>query len=273
LAVGWLVILAARLAVPTAPPLYDGVVPVGPYVWLDPPPGETGGAQGSTASIPVPGDRAPLVAVATPESVPQAQLFAQPGALTLSGGARSLKASIEPVRPVAVPADGHIDGNVYRIVVTDQDGRALRAPVSAQVSVVLRSVDPTLADAVIGEFADGAWRQLATSPTGFGGTFIAVITGFGDFAVIASGPGPRAVVASPAATRAGAPGSTIAVTASIATTATSAIPPASREETPGISGWLVAGLAVLVVLMLLGSRRVARGGRRPYRGAHPNRRR
>ena len=59
LGAGLLVIVAARLLVPAAPPLYDGVVPVEAYRWLDPPPGQLGGAKGATADIADPGRQEP----------------------------------------------------------------------------------------------------------------------------------------------------------------------------------------------------------------------
>ena len=56
---GVLVMAAARIAVPSAPPLYDGVVVIPPYNWVDPPPGLQGGAQGATASLRVRGGGRP----------------------------------------------------------------------------------------------------------------------------------------------------------------------------------------------------------------------
>ncbi len=131
LGAGFLVIVAARVLVPSAPPLYDGVVPLEAYRWLDPPPpGQHGGAKGATATISVQGGKSPLVAVATPELEPQAQILAQPGGLTLPAGAKTIKVSIQPVPAEGVPTDGHIVGNVYRITVTDQDGTPITAPAS-----------------------------------------------------------------------------------------------------------------------------------------------
>ncbi len=115
LAAGLLVIVVARFALPEAPPLYDGIVPIVPYVWLDPPPGHPGGAQGATAEIAVRNGKSPLVAVATPELEPQAQIFAQPGGLTVPAGSHTIRVSIQPVPTEGTTTDGHIDGNVYRI--------------------------------------------------------------------------------------------------------------------------------------------------------------
>lgn len=258
LAAGLLVIVAARLALPAAPPLYDGVVPIGPYLWLDPPPGQRGGAQGTTAGIPRPNGQSPLVAVATPESVPQAQVFAQPDSLTVPPGARGIKVAITPVHPDVAPASGHIDSNVYRISVTDDSGTPLTAPASAGVSVVLRVSDPPRADATIARFSGGSWQPLKTSSAGFGGTLIAVVTEFGDFAVIAPGAAATATATQGAAPSAGS-------------SPPVSVPPAA--DVPGGPGWLVPGLGVIGIGLLLGAGALWRGRPKRYRGAHPVRRR
>jgi len=194
---GLLVIVAARLALPAAPPLYDGVVPLQRYLWLDPPPGHPGGAKSAVARIPVPDGRSPLVVVATAEAEPQAQMFAPPDGLVLPTGTTLIRVSIKPIATEGVPADGHIDGNVYRFSVTDEHGAGLTAHPSARVSVALRSADPTLSDATIERYADGSWQPIKTSPAGFGGTFLAVVTEFGDLAVVAPGPDPYRTASPP----------------------------------------------------------------------------
>ena len=180
----------AQLATREAqPPLFDGVVPTEPYRWLEPPAGQPGGAEGATATIPVQGGQSDLVAVATTEIPPQAQIFASPGSLTLPPGATAVEVSIQPIPPPAAsPPDGYIDGNLYRISVTDQSGTPLSAPASARVSLVLRSVE-SLASATIERFDGTTWTPIATSPAGTA-AFLAVVTSFGDFAVVASGTSP-----------------------------------------------------------------------------------
>ena len=187
---GVLVMTAARIAVPSAPPLYDGVVVIPPYTWVDPPPGQQGGAQGATASIAVRGRRSPLIAVATPEMAPQAQVFAVPGELTMPSGTRQVRVSVEPIPAEGAPDDGHIDGNVYRIAVTDGQGTPLTAPASTHVSIALRATDPSSTDGTIARYVGGTWRPIKSSSSGFGGSLLAVVREFGDFAVIAPGPGP-----------------------------------------------------------------------------------
>ncbi len=268
---GLAVAVLARLAVPSAPPLYDGVVPVPPYAWLDPPPGQQGGAQGSEASIPIHGGKSPLVAVSTPEVVPQAQIFATPTALRLAPGSTSIEVSIQPIQPVTVPTDGHIDGNVYRISVADQAGMPLTAPASARVSVVMRAADPTLAEGQIARYVNGAWHPIKTSSAGLAAMFLAVVTEFGDFAVIAPGPpassGPTGGVAASAVA---GPSSSTTTPGPDSSIAPGAAPGAGGAGPPPALFGLVAAGGVAIAIAGLALRR----RRRPYyRGAHPGARR
>jgi len=271
---------AARLVAPGAPPLYDGIVPVPPYVWLQPPPGQSGGAQGATAIIPVTGGSSPLIAVATPELVPQAQVFAVPDSFELPPGARSIEVAIEPIPTEGAPVDAHIDGNVYRITVTDQSGTALSAPSSARVSVVMRAADPTLGEADIARYAGGAWRPLTTSPSGQAG-FIPVVTDFGDFAVLAPGaaPGGSAEATGPPAPSASTARSATATASEMAGSGGSAVQsagPIAPEPGPGTASsppWLSIGVGALFLAVLLVLVARTRARRRPYRGAHRARRR
>lgn len=271
---GVLLIVAARLIVPAAPPLYDGIVPIEPYRWLDPAAGQQGGAKGATAEIPVRSGKSPLVAVATPELEPQAQIFAQPDGLTITPGAHTIKVSIEPIASEGVPTGGHVDGNVYRISVADDTGAALTAPASARVSVVLRATDPAQAEATLERYSGGSWQPLKTSSSGFGGSFLAVVTDFGDFAVVLPGPGPSLAASVGPAT---------SVAASVAATgqgiASLGSSPASNAPTPpgdasSLLPFLVPALALVAVVVASAGYGLARRRRRNrYRGAHPIRRR
>jgi hypothetical protein len=256
------------------PPLYDGVVPTEPYIYLTPPPGASGGAQGATATLALEGGTSPLVAIATPEDVPQAQIFAAPGSLSLPPGTTSLLAAIQPVPPAAEPTEGHISGNVYRISVTNQAGVPVTAPAAAQVSVVMRAADSQVLNAVIARFANGTWQRLETAPAGLGGTFLSVVTEFGDFAVLApqggtgasGSPGaPTGSAASGAPTETAAPG--------LPTTAPSpgSSPSPTSTAPPAIEIVAAAGLAIVVVLAIA-AYAVRRAGRSQAR-ADPRRRR
>lgn len=267
LGLGLAVVVAAQLVAPLpGPPLYDGVVIVPPYVWLAPPLGAQGSPQGFSTMLTVNGGSSPLVTLATPEQVPQAQILVPPGGLILPPGTTSLSASIMPVPPEAQPTDGHLSGNVYRILITTRAGVAVSAPASAEVSVILRAPDATATDATMVRLVSGAWQPLNTTAAGFGGTFVAVVTDFGDFALIE--PGPTASgLESPGASAApsgGLPGSP-APSAS----ASPLQPPPGGIPTITI----VAGIAsVLLLVALIALAVVPRKPRRREWGERPNRR-
>jgi hypothetical protein len=190
LCIGLLLAGGAQVLVPGAPPLYDGVVVAEPYLWLSPPPDHPGGALGDTETIQVGPDGSELLAVSTPEISPQAQVFGVPGSLVLPRGASSIDVSIQPVEaPVEQPADGYIDGNVYRFALTDQAGNEVTAKPKAEVTVVLRAADPTLVDATIERFDGTSWQRLDTENGGLA-SFYTVVETFGDFAVVAAGTSP-----------------------------------------------------------------------------------
>lgn len=177
----------AQVASPLAtPPLYDGVVVVQPYVYVNPPPGKPGGAQGNSAHLAMNGHASPAVVLATPEQPPQAQVVAQGGSLVVPPSATSLDAHITPLDPsvdAAAASTGRVLGNVYRITIVDQDGTPATAPLSALVTVVLRASED-VPGAKVGQLVGDAWHLLK-SEVGFGSSYVAVVTGFGDFAVVA----------------------------------------------------------------------------------------
>jgi len=244
LAVGLLVIVAAQVVAPLpGPPLYDGVIPIEAYRWLSPPPGEHGGAAGVSVVVPVTGSVSPLIALATTELTPQAQLFAQPGGLTMPAGTTSLSVAIAPVPPSAQPADGHIAGNVYRITIATQAGDPVTAPASAEVTVVLRAPDPNATEGTVALLIGGAWQPLKTDAAGLGASFVTVVTTFGDFALLQSGPGPSTVGPSP----------TVGESAAVA--AVSPSPSGTGTAVPAAPGipfvTIVAGIATILVLAAL----------------------
>jgi hypothetical protein len=180
-------------------PLYDGVVPLSPYVWLSPPPGQLGGVKGVTDTLQVSGGASPLVAVHTSEQPPQAQLVAGPGALVLPPGTTSITVSIEPVAPAVAPSDGQVAGNVYRVSVTTQSGATVIARSDAEVTLTLRSpsgITPSWFELLSG----GTWQVLESAQAGYPSTYETTgLTGFGDFALIARGgsSGPLATITGP----------------------------------------------------------------------------
>jgi hypothetical protein len=246
LIVGSIVVLAAQLLAPIAgPPLYDGVFPVDAYRWLSPPPGQHGGAEGISRVIPVSGTSSPLITLATAEVPPQAQLFAQPGGLTMPPGTTALTVSITPVPPDVQPTDGHIAGNVYRATITTQSGVLVTALASAEVTLVLRHPDITASDATVSLLSNGTWQPLKTDAA-LAASFVAVVTTFGDFALISPGPGPSGIEPAPSAI----PSASVATPAPSPTETVSPQPPQPAQ--PGIpTVTILAGVATILVLLAL----------------------
>lgn len=228
-------VVLARILVPGAPPLYDGVVINEPYKWLEPPPGEEGGAEGATGTAALENGASPLIALATTEQPPQAQVFAPPSALVLPPGTTSLLLAITPMPAEGTPAGGHIAGNVYRISITNQAGVPTTAPPDAYVSVVMRGPDDLL-DATMSRFKDGAWNDLQTSHAGYTSGFLSIVTEFGDFALIAPG--------------ATATSSPISSTTAPGTPNGTSVPTQGPTATPGTEPGTGSGPAPLVFILL-----------------------
>ena len=141
--------------------IYDGLVIPPPYLWLQPGPGEPGNPPSARTTLPVSGGSSPLLALATSEDVPQAQVFAIPGGLELPAGTTRIDVSITAVPPPPTPpSDGHIAGNVYEFKVVNQAGAAITANPAASVSVVLRAPDPTTASGTVARWNGTAWQSL-----------------------------------------------------------------------------------------------------------------
>ena len=229
---------AAQLGAPLAgPPLYDGVVVVQPYVYVNPPAGKPGGAKGASAHVSMNGPKNAVVAVATPEQPPQAQVVAGDGTLILPSSATALDVSITPLDPtVGASAVGAAEvlGNVYRIAIVDQAGAAATALPSSLVTVVIRAPGD-VAGAQVGQVINGAWYPLKSEPM-FGSTYVAVVTSFGDFAVIVPGTSP-AIPSGPGAS----PGTGTSTPGSAAS-------PASAPE---VSSGTVLGIVSAIVFVVL----------------------
>lgn len=266
LAVGLGIAAAAQLAAPLAtPPLYDGVVVVQPYIYVNPPAGKPGGAKGASAHLALSASKSPLVALATPEQPPQAQIVAGDGALVLPATATALDISITPLDQsvdAAAASTARVLGNVYRFTLVDQAGDAATAPASALVTVVLRAPEDA-PGATLGQLVDGAWHPLKSEPM-FGSTYVAVVTSFGDFAVVvpgASTPSSGASSSSQASSPAAQPAATT--------------PDAGGGSGPGgLPPAAVIGAIVVLVLLGVGSAALLRARRgREARGGRDSRRR
>jgi hypothetical protein len=198
LLVGSALVLALQVAAPVGVPLYDGVAVQEPYRFLHPLPGQPGPATGFSSTVQVAGTESPQVTAPTPESPPQAQLVALPGAFTLPSGASSLSVSVTPIDPPGVPAGGDIAGNVYRFAIVDQAG----APVQVTecegcISLVMRAPESLAGEARLQRFADGAWTDVETVHAGIVGMYATNPTALGDYAVVTGGNGGGSVVEPP----------------------------------------------------------------------------
>src|SRR6185295_991302 len=125
----------------------------------------------------------------TSESPPQVQLLASSGGLRILPTATSITVTITPIASPSAPAGSYIDGNAYRVDVVDQAGNPITAPASAYVSLILRAAEPTLVEGTIERFDGQGWHALQTDSAGAAG-FFAIVTEFGEFAVIANGVSP-----------------------------------------------------------------------------------
>ena len=194
LAAGVGMIVAAQVLAPVAAPLFDSLTVLGPYHYLAPAAGQTGDPTSATVTEPLANGASPGFNAATSESPPQAQLIASPDAFQLAPGSTSVTITIKPIAPPAPSTVGTILGNVYSYTVTDQNGTALPTKAGTDVTLVLRAPDATT-EAVVAQYANGAWTQIASSPSGTPAFFLGTTSSFGDFALVAAkgGFGPLEV--------------------------------------------------------------------------------
>ena len=169
---------------PTAP-LFDGVFIEDPYRYVDPPAGADGDPFPVEFTEQVTDGAVPLLAVATAEVPPQAQIISQADAFEVSSDASSITISIVP----SAPSDPDLVGNVYTVAITDQAGSALTIRPGALVTLVLRAPLPDL-PAQIARFDGTRWVPLPTEHGGLPTLFAANIDQPGDFAVLLTGPIP-----------------------------------------------------------------------------------
>jgi hypothetical protein len=203
-----LIVVSQLVAGAFMAPLFDGLVVEDPYRYVEPPPSGAADPFAASAVEQVVNGAVPLVAIATEETPPQAQMIAQADAFAVAAGIASIAVSIAPLGPT----DPRIGGNIYRFAVTDQAGAALDVVPGAVVTIVLRAPLPDPA-AVIARLDGGQWVALPTQHGGLPDLFAANISQVGDFAILmsgaapsASGPGPSATVAAPSPSPSGGSG-------------------------------------------------------------------
>jgi hypothetical protein len=103
--------------------------------------------------------------------------------MNMPAGTTSIKVSIEPVTPESLPSGWTIAGNVYRFTVTNQAGQPVTGQASGGVTIELRG-PATLNAPAIEHFSGGKWSELAADSVGQPNMFTAVVTDFGDFALV-----------------------------------------------------------------------------------------
>ena len=246
-----------------APPLYDGVVVVQPYVYVNPPAGKPGGAKGASAHVSMNGPKNAVVALATPEQPPQAQVVAGDGSLIVPPSATALDVSITPLNPsveAGVPGAARILGNVYAINLIDQSGVPATAPASGLVTVVLRAPEDAVG-AQVGQVVDGAWHPLKSEPM-FGSTWVAVVTSFGDFAVIVPGTSPATSWTTLSSIAPTGPANGAAPSAAVAPASAESAGSDAGSSSDGFpSARVVGAVAFLLLLGFIGADAVARSRR------------
>jgi hypothetical protein len=188
LGLGAAIAALAQLALPLGAPLYDGVIPVEPYRYLAPVPGQLGSPNSYGADIIPANGTLPQVTAATTENPPQAQLIALDGVFVVPAGVTTVHLSITAVPPTALPDTGAISGNVYRIAAVDPAGQEMAIAGGQAPTLAMRSASP-LSDAAIYRYADGRWQALTTEANPSLGTYQAQVTALGDFAVVDRAPG------------------------------------------------------------------------------------
>lgn len=191
LGLSWLTAMSP--SVRTAP-LFDGVFIEDPYLFVDPPPGAAGDPPSAEDTQAVVDGSVPLLAVATTEVPPQAQIIAEADAFAISAGTESVRVSVVP----AAANDPNIAGNVYRFSVTDAHGASLEIRPGARVTIVVRAPEPDLV-AQLARFDGTRWVTIPTESGGLPDLFAANITQLGDFAVVVTGPMPSGSAVSSAA--------------------------------------------------------------------------
>ncbi len=218
-------------------PLFDGVFIEDPYRYVDPPAGADGDPFPVEVTEPVTDGAVPLLAVATAEVPPQAQIIAQADAFEISSDVTSITVSIVP----SAPSDPDLVGNVYTVSVTDQAGSALTVRADALVTLVLRAPQPDLV-AQVAHFDETRWMPLPSEHGGLPDLFAANIDELGDFAVLITGAAASPSEMPESAAPSGGGG--------------------GPNQDTGTPTWVIVLLAIAVVGVGLMWRAIANGDRR-----------
>lgn len=179
LATGIAIVLISNAGDSARPaPLFDGLFVEEPYRYVDPSAGLPGDPFAISETKQVVGGTVALIATATGEVPPQAQVIAEADAFAISGDTTSIVVSIQPESA----HDAGVLGNLYRIQVVDQVGTLLKLRPGSLVTVVLRAPEAN-PEARIARRDGDAWTELATDNGGLPDLLAANVDELGQFAV------------------------------------------------------------------------------------------
>jgi hypothetical protein len=194
LAAGILLVVAAcgsvALGLLAGIPLFDGLAPPPAYRWVRPPSELRAGNRAPasvSARVPLTESGSASAVVSTPDN--QVQVSIPAGAFPPAAGENALEVDVQPLDPAQVPpppAGMAIEGNAYRIIVTNVASGATATAVQP-VDVTLRY--PVDATSVILS-ADGGWQVLPTTLESAALAVDATTTQFGIFAAASVGVTP-----------------------------------------------------------------------------------
>jgi hypothetical protein len=162
-AFGWLV-------TPHAVPVYDGVgMPDEPYRYVNAPRGAAVTAKPTGAqddALVVAGVTASDENLASAENGPQVTAYLPQGGLAASTGTVTI--NVVPEAPSGQPVDGRIDGNVYRLSITDPAGPVTFTAKAMDAAIYLRATTAAQPGPVV-EYRTRPgrpWHQVSTSRAG-----------------------------------------------------------------------------------------------------------
>ncbi|GAC1442286.1 MAG: hypothetical protein NVSMB55_12550 [Mycobacteriales bacterium] len=170
-------------------PLYDGVgFPDEPYRYVRPPAGVTAGPAPMRAHATAPavgGTNSGELDLQTAEQGPQLLLVLPPSTTAGPSSATRITVTATPLAPDTQPADGTIDGNIYRITVDSDAGPATFGPTAGDSYLYLRAASTRPAPPVMEHRLTAAspWTRLRT---GRGGADVLLVSfkGAGDYALV-----------------------------------------------------------------------------------------
>lgn len=175
-------------------PLYDGIqLPAQPYRYLNPPRGvhNPGPPTSTSQSFGVSTGKWLYQAINTSERPPQCGVILDDNAVIVPAGARRITVSVHAVNPPSLPQDGPVEGNVYSITATADNGGPVRLR-KGKTTINMRAIR-IHGTPVIEEYTGGQWIHLQTGQYIGIALYGGAANSLGDFALVVPGPIPHAV--------------------------------------------------------------------------------